>query len=341
MPFVKAWQDVIKIMVSERRLCYFRGMKPILPFMFLFVALACHSPQDSSSPPQPELSSRIEPLAQVEISRPLYTRPLFKDIKVKHYFALIDSLSVYYDSVLMYPINEYILVRANPWIIDTLAHTDYYYQRERGKVIDDQKEMLVFRMGDSIKIPSRFQADSIEEVLKQTLIDINIPEFKLRIVENNRSVRECLVRVGKYDRQYLKTAGREVDLRTHTGIGKIVRVERDPYYVNPATGHRYFSTRRDDGYYTKMPQIPWLEPELDGLRPGTLIHPTTNPESLGKPCSHGCIGMSEPDAWHVYYSAPVGTKIVVRYDLQVINSQGDTLQLQDIYHRGQSISPSK
>lgn len=262
-----------------------------------------------------------------------HTPPLPHDVKMRDYFPFVDSLVNHYQARLNYPINEYILVRANPWIIDSLAHTDYYYQKKLGNFVEDQKEMIILRQGDLLLIPDSLTADSIARVLANTLIDVNIPGFKLRIVEDGRVLRSCLVRVGRYDRQYLETAGREVNLQTQTGIGKIVRVERDPYYVNPVSGRRYFSTKRDDGRYTKMPQIPWLEPELDGLRPGTLIHPTTNPETLGKPCSHGCIGMSEEDAWHVYYSAPVGTRVVVRYDLKVVNSEGDTLILEDIYQR--------
>lgn len=42
------------------------------------------------------------------------------------------------------------------------------------------------------------------------------------------------------------------------------------------TGIKYDSTCRDDGNYTKMPVIPWLEPSINGIRYGAMIHPTTN-----------------------------------------------------------------
>lgn len=265
----------------------------------------------------------------------LFTRPLSKNVKMRYYFAWIDSVCAHYDSLLNYPINEYLLVRANPWIVDTLANTDYYIQKKRGNFIEDQKEMVILAKGDSLLVPDSLMADSISKLLKNTVIDVNIPEFTLRIMEYNKIVRECLVRVGRQKRQFLKTAGREVYLQTQTGRGEIVRVERDPYYVNPTNGKRYYATKRDDGKYTKMPRIPWLEPELDGERPGTLIHPTTNPETLGKPYSHGCVGMNENDAWYVYYSAPVGTKVVFRYNLLLVNAQGDTIKLKDIYHQNE------
>jgi L,D-transpeptidase ErfK/SrfK len=48
---------------------------------------------------------------------------------------------------------------------------------------------------------------------------------------------------------------------------------------------------------------------------------------LGKAYSNGCIGTSEADAWFVYYYAPLGTAIEIKYNL--INADGKTLK--DIY----------
>jgi L,D-transpeptidase ErfK/SrfK len=137
--------------------------------------------------------------------------------------------------------------------------------------------------------------------------------------------------VGKNKRRYLETAGRIVDLRTPVGTGKIVRIERDPYFVDPVSGERFFTTRRDDGRRTLMPQIPWLEPEINGLRYGTLIHPTTNPSTLGKAYSNGCVGTPEAAAWVVYYHAPLGTEVRFRYDREVTDERGNTVFLEDIY----------
>src|SRR5690606_4815866 len=106
---------------------------------------------------------------------------------------------------------------------------------------------------------------------------------------------------------------------------------RDPWFINPVTGKRYFATQRDDGKYTLMPQIPWLEPAITGIRYGSLIHPTSNPNTLGKAYSNGCVGTAEGAAWIIYYHAPVGTKVSFRYDVTVTDEKGDTLQLKDIY----------
>ena len=76
-----------------------------------------------------------------------------------------------------------------------------------------------------------------------------------------------------------------------------------------------------------MPQIPWIETEINGVRNGQMIHPTTNPKTLGKAYSNGCIGTTEADAWIIYYYAPIGTPIEIKYDLK--NEDGKTLI--DIY----------
>ena len=78
-----------------------------------------------------------------------------------------------------------------------------------------------------------------------------------------------------------------------------------------------------------MPLEPWLEPKMEGQLWGQLIHPTTTPESMGKAYSNGCMGTRDGDIWRIYYYAPVGTKVTVRYDLTPKN--GDSMRLKDIY----------
>jgi len=170
------------------------------------------------------------------------------------------------------------------------------------------------------------------EKLNRITIDVNIPEYKLRIKEGSRVLYTFRVRVGKNAEQYLETAKRVVNLRTVLGEGIIVEIYKEPLFINPCTGKRYYQTRRDDDSLTLMPIIPWLEPEIEGIRQGHLIHPTTNPETLGKAYSHGCIGTREEDAWRIYYHAPLGTGVKYRYDLSVVDEAGDTLYLEDIYH---------
>ncbi len=255
--------------------------------------------------------------------------PINYDVSIDCYFEAMDTLVRHYDSLTPYPLSEHLLVRANSWIIDSLENTDYYRQKERGIFVYNQPQLVILRKGDTLLVPTPERAAILRDEMMHTVIDVNIPEFKLRIIENGDTLSTFLVRVGQNKRKYLSTAGREVDLRTQPGEGQIIRVETDPYFVDPASGKRFTHTRRDDGKTTIMPQIPWLEPELNGQRYGQLIHPTTNPKTLGKAYSNGCVGTGEADAWRIYYYAPIGTQVVFRYDLL-----RDSLSLKDIYGFG-------
>lgn len=126
-------------------------------------------------------------------------------------------------------------------------------------------------------------------------------------------------------------SGKVQNLKTKTGEGIVFKHVRNPRYVNLVNNHVYFVTNRDDKSITKLSQIPFIETEINGVRNGQLIHPTTNLNILGKAYSNGCIGTRESDAWVIYYYAPILTKIKIRYDLKVLNKEGDTSILNDVY----------
>lgn len=254
-----------------------------------------------------------------------------QDVLVENYFQYVDSIVCTFDSLTKYPLTAHLLVRANPWIIDTLQHTDYYRMKARDSFVYNQKKMIVLRKGAFINIPDSITVERLLYAFQQTKIDINIPEFRLRIYEDSVQLYEFPIRVGRNEKKYLEMSGRVQDLKTKTGVGTIVKHVRNPRYVNPANNHEYFVTRRDDQEVTKLPQIPFIETELNGVRHGQLIHPTTNPVTLGKVYSNGCIGTNEADAWIIYYYAPIGTKIKIRYDLNVQNEKGELIVLKDIY----------
>jgi L,D-transpeptidase ErfK/SrfK len=254
-----------------------------------------------------------------------------KPIRIVNYFKFIDSIVKRYDSLTPYKLTEHLLVRANPWIIDTLQNTDYYRMIAKDSFVYNQKDLIVLRVGNTINIPDSLKADQLQKLFKKTRIDINVPEFKLRIYEDSVLLYEFPIRVGKNQSKYLKMSGRIQDLRTKTGEGQIVNHVRNPRYVNPVNNHEYFVTKRDDNKVTRLPQIPFIETEINGLRYGQLIHPTTNPITLGKAYSNGCIGTKEADAWVIYYYAPITTKIKIRYDLTAVDKEGETLVFKDIY----------
>lgn len=254
-----------------------------------------------------------------------------RNINISQYFDYMDSLVNVYDTLVPYPLSEHLLVRANPRIIETLVNTDYYRMMARDSFVYDQRKLLVLRPTDSIMIPDSLSAVTILDSFKKTHLDINIPEFKLRIYQDKVFLYSFTVRVGKNTKKYLAMGNKITDLRTKTGRGEIVRLEKDPKFYNPISLKRFYLTKRDDKKTTLMPQIPWIETEINGIRNGQMIHPTTNPKTLGKASSNGCIGTRESDAWLIYYHAPLGTSINIRYDLEITDINGDNIKLKDIY----------
>lgn len=256
-----------------------------------------------------------------------------RPIIIKDYFVFMDSIVQRNDSIVNYELTEHILVRANPWIIDTLANTDYYRLIQRDSFVYDQTKMIVLRIGDSLKIPDALEANLLLEDFNNTRIEVNIPEFKLRVFQDSVEMYSFPIRVGQNKKKYLKMGNRMTDLRTKTGVGMIIRHEKNPDFYNPVNGRQFYLTKRDDGKTTVMPQIPWIETEINGVRNGQMIHPTTNPKSLGKAYSNGCIGTSEADAWIIYYYAPLETMVHIGYNLHVMDSDGKEFLLEDIYKR--------
>ena len=260
-----------------------------------------------------------------------------KNILVKNYFPFLDSVIKYLNSKEDLNLTEHLLVRYNPWIIDSLSQTDYYKMMAKDSFVYDQKELIVLKKGSKILIPDSIAVSNLLTIFDNTYIDINIPEFKLRVLEDSREILKFPVRVGRNEKKYLKMGDRITDLKTIQGIGKIVKHVKNPDYYNPVNGHRYYLTKRDDNKITKLPQVPFLETEINGVRNGQLIHPTTNPETLSKAYSNGCVGIGEGDAWELYYYAPINTKVVIRYNLKSVDSKGDTLTFKNIY--GYKTSP--
>ncbi len=252
-----------------------------------------------------------------------------RDVTIEDYFDFMDSLVTEWQGDLTYSLSEHLLVHANPWIIDSLANTDYYRMIARDSFVYDQKKLHVLRAGASLKLPSLKEAEELRQFLANLKLDINIPEYKLRIFHKDSILHTFPIRVGQNKKKYLAMGNRLTDLRTLTGTGSIVRHAKDPDFYNPVTHQAFYTTKRDDDQRTMMPQIPWIETEINGTRNGQMIHPTTNPKTLEKAYSNGCIGTKEADGWVIYYYAPLGTAINIRYDLYLEN--GDILP--DIYNK--------
>lgn len=285
-----------------------------------------------------EASPKVEELKNVEeIKIPLVKKDtaLFKiimekDITIDEYFDYINDIIIQYDSLVPYDLTEHLLIHNNEWLIDSFALSDYYRQMEKGNFIYNQKAYVILRQLDTLLIPNEEQAKKIQEKINSFWIDVNIPEFKLRILKGDSIIHTFPVRVGQVGEKYMETVGRDVKMKTRIGKGKIVRINRNPRWQNPVDGHEYETTRRDDLERTLVPRIPFLIPEINGKVWGQLIHPTTNPKTLGRAYSNGCIGTSEGDAWKIYFHAPIETKMNIRYDLEIVEN-GNQIRLRDIY----------
>lgn len=294
----------------------------------LFLLTTCKHKTKAEAEANPAQSIFIQP---TPTEAPLAHVLVSKVIPIHHFFQYLEQIVQQYDTLSAYNLSENLLLRANPWILDSLVQTDYYYQASMGHFVYNQPEMLILHPGDSILIPGPQTAESLRNKMANTWLDVNIPAFELHIMENDSVLFNIPIRVGKAQKKYLEAAGHSVDLRTRAGDGEIIRVNRFPIFIDPVTGKKFKFTKRDDHKTTLMPQIPWLEPQINGQRYGQMIHPTTNPRSLGKAASNGCIGVGEADAWRIYYYAPVGTQVQIRYDLQEFRPNGDTLRYEDIY----------
>lgn len=282
-----------------------------------------------------EALPKVEAINETKITWDKNDTALFKvfienDIAIDEYFDYINEVIAQYDSLVPYDLTEHLLIHNNEWLIDSFAVSDYYRQMEKGNFIYNQKAYVVLHQLDSLLIPNEKQAIKIQEKLQSILIDVNIPEFKLRILKGDSIIHTFPVRVGQVGEKFMETVGRDVKMKTRVGKGKIIRINRNPRWQNPVDGHIYETTRRDDLERTLVPRIPFLIPEINGKQWGQLIHPTTNPKTLGKAYSNGCIGTSEGDAWQIYFHAPIGTKMNIRYDL-VIEENGTQILLRDIY----------
>ncbi len=309
---------------SERITMYL----PVLLAIWLFAFFsACKNNTKAKAPARDE----AETIAMQPVQEPPLAKiPVTQKIALDGFFNFIDKIVQQNDSS-SYKLSENLLLRANTWILDTLVNTDYYYQMSLGNFVFRQPKLIVLKPGDTILIPGPATAAALLKKMAKTSLDINIPAFEMRILEGDSVLFAFPVRVGKNQKKHLELAGGTVDLRTRTGVGEIIRVNRNPLFLDPVTGKRFRYTKRDDHQTTYMPLIPWLEPSINGMRYGQMIHPTTNPRTLGKAASNGCIGVGEADGWRVYYFAPLGTKVIIRYDVQTINPNGDTLHHDDIY----------
>ena len=235
-------------------------------------------------------------LPQISVNQP---------IKMGEYFDVMDDFIDRYNEIQNTPIDEYIFVHCNPWIIDSLAATDYYIMKEKGNTVLDNRNLIILNRGDKLNLPDSAEIIKIKLKLDSIWLDVNIPEYKLRIRKGDEVLYTFPIRIGQNKERYLATAKRIVSLKTDLGVGKISKSIREPYFLNPVNGRHFTTTKRDDGIVTEMPLIPWLETEINGVKNGDMIHPTTNLKTLNKAYSNGCIGPVSYTHLDVYKRQPL------------------------------------
>ena len=143
---------------------------------------------------------------------------------------------------------------------------------ERGSFVYDQIKMIVLRETDSLVVLDSTAASRTLNAMNNTWIDVNIPEFKLRIYQDSTWFYTFPIRIGQSRERYLVMGDRITAMRTMTAKGKVIRVERNPKFYNPVDGKQFFTAKRDDEKRTFMPLIPWIETEINGIRNGRMIH---------------------------------------------------------------------
>ena len=125
----------------------------LLTSLLLF-PFSCRQPE----PINTEIGAFSIPVDSVIRATHLYSIPITYDVSIDCYFDLLDTLVHRYDSLVPYTLDEYLLVRANPWLIDSFVASDYYTQMERGNFVYDQLAYIILHKGDSLLVPDTLEA---------------------------------------------------------------------------------------------------------------------------------------------------------------------------------------
>jgi L,D-transpeptidase ErfK/SrfK len=148
-------------------------------------------------------------------------------------------------------------------------------------------------------------------------ITVNIPEYRLNLIENNKVLKTYIVAVGT---QYEQTP---------TGIYRILSKEEFPTWF---PGSKF----EDQTPVPYGPDNPlgtrWLE-----FQPTFGIHGTNKGWDINYPVSGGCIRMHNQDVQELYEYVEVGTPVIISYETMVFEEKPDGLYVAvwpDIYHRG-------
>lgn len=146
-------------------------------------------------------------------------------------------------------------------------------------------------------------------------IRINIPEFVLRVYDNNKLLKEYPVALGT------------IYENTPVGSFKIVNKEKDPTWI-PGSG-----------FSDKTPVPPGADNPLGSrwmeFSPTYGIHGTNKDWDIQSPVSGGCIRMHNADVDELYELVDVGTPVIITYQTLLFKERDKSLYLTvlpDIYN---------
>ncbi|MBK6996849.1 MAG: hypothetical protein IPH31_18695 [Lewinellaceae bacterium] len=92
-------------------------------------------------PAEPNLEKEAQSVPKLpESELPHAKIPVQKEIAIGQFFQFLEEIVRQNDTLSSYTLSENLLLRANPWILDTLVNTDYYHQMSLGNFVYDQKE---------------------------------------------------------------------------------------------------------------------------------------------------------------------------------------------------------
>lgn len=147
------------------------------------------------------------------------------------------------------------------------------------------------------------------------LIDINIPEYKLQIYAEGELIFKGPIGVGRTNHE--------------TPLGEYMVMNR---IENPT----WYPKGKDPvlpGPTNPLGQY-WLGLSIKGYG----IHGNTNPASIGRLASSGCIRMKNEDIQYLYHLIQVGTSVTIRYQTLFLEQKSDEEPylriLQDVYGLG-------
>jgi len=137
------------------------------------------------------------------------------------------------------------------------------------------------------------------------LITVDMEKRVLKFFENGELKKEFPVRIGKAE--------------TPTPIGEgHIYIKREQmvfrYVYGPRKGKIIRWSKLSDGKLIEMPykDMRGLGFTIPGCDPYKYhIHSTTEEDTIGQACSHGCVGMKIEDMLELYPLVEVGTKIII------------------------------